>query len=44
MKKEITSEDLSEFLKMLGDEIELLGWNKFRGGLDVKSNFLFKFN
>eukprot|EP01126_Amoeba_proteus_P026359 TRINITY_DN2610_c0_g1_i1.p1 TRINITY_DN2610_c0_g1~~TRINITY_DN2610_c0_g1_i1.p1 ORF type:complete len:405 (-),score=81.25 TRINITY_DN2610_c0_g1_i1:339-1553(-) len=32
------SEDYFEFLRFLGDEIQLLGWDKYRGGLDVKAN------
>lgn len=31
-----TSIQFEEFLKFLGDEIELQGWTSFRGGLDVK--------
>lgn len=31
------SADYYEFLKFLGEEIPLLGWDKYRGGLDVKS-------
>lgn len=34
------SPDYFEFLKFLGEEIPLLGWDKYRGGLDVKSMFL----
>jgi hypothetical protein len=36
-KTEHGSEALYEFLNILGDKIVLNGWNKFRGGLDVKS-------
>eukprot|EP01091_Cochliopodium_minus_P009582 TRINITY_DN2385_c3_g1_i1.p1 TRINITY_DN2385_c3_g1~~TRINITY_DN2385_c3_g1_i1.p1 ORF type:complete len:1002 (+),score=377.78 TRINITY_DN2385_c3_g1_i1:62-3067(+) len=31
------SENFNEFLKYLGDEITLLGWDKYRGGLDNKN-------
>ena len=31
------SEDFERFLELLGDKIELKGWQKYRGGLDVKS-------
>lgn len=27
------------FLELLGEEVELQGWQHFRGGLDVKSRF-----
>lgn len=30
---------LEEFLDLLGDRIQLKGFTKFRGGLDVKSKF-----
>jgi len=30
--------EFNEFLEMMGQKIELLGWPKYRGGLDVKSN------
>eukprot|EP01103_Thecamoeba_quadrilineata_P016746 TRINITY_DN568_c0_g1_i1.p1 TRINITY_DN568_c0_g1~~TRINITY_DN568_c0_g1_i1.p1 ORF type:complete len:435 (+),score=76.36 TRINITY_DN568_c0_g1_i1:68-1372(+) len=32
------SKDFDEFLDFLGDRIDLVGWDKFRGGLDVKTN------
>ena len=32
------SEAFHQFLDFLGERIELQGWNKFRGGLDVKTN------
>lgn len=31
------SEDFERFLELLGDKIQLKGWQKYRGGLDVKS-------
>jgi hypothetical protein len=31
------SPDYFEFLRFLGEEIPLKGWDKYRGGLDVKS-------
>ena len=34
------SEDFERFLELLGERIELKGWQKYRGGLDVKSKFL----
>lgn len=33
---EIGSENFEEFLAMLGEKIRLKGWERFRGGLDVK--------
>ena len=33
------SEDFEHFLELLGERIELKGWQKYRGGLDVKSKF-----
>jgi hypothetical protein len=33
-----TSQDYEDFLSVLGDKIELQGWNQYRGGLDVKTN------
>ncbi|XP_065647136.1 GTPase-activating Rap/Ran-GAP domain-like protein 3 isoform X2 [Hydra vulgaris] len=35
---ECGSEEFSNFLHVLGDVITLQGWNRFRGGLDVKDN------
>ncbi|KAL9988754.1 hypothetical protein ACROYT_G003237 [Oculina patagonica] len=32
------SEDFERFLELMGDKIELKGWQKYRGGLDVKNN------
>eukprot|EP01102_Stenamoeba_stenopodia_P011158 TRINITY_DN3415_c0_g2_i1.p1 TRINITY_DN3415_c0_g2~~TRINITY_DN3415_c0_g2_i1.p1 ORF type:complete len:478 (-),score=87.64 TRINITY_DN3415_c0_g2_i1:136-1569(-) len=32
------SPDFEEFLDFLGDRVTLKGWDKFRGGLDVKTN------
>lgn len=29
---------LEEFLDCIGEKVQLEGWTKFRGGLDVKSN------
>ena len=34
------SEDFERFLELLGERIELKGWKKYRGGLDVKSKRL----
>ena len=31
------SEEFEHFLELMGDKIELKGWRKYRGGLDVKS-------
>eukprot|EP01125_Pyxidicula_operculata_P020497 TRINITY_DN7591_c0_g1_i1.p1 TRINITY_DN7591_c0_g1~~TRINITY_DN7591_c0_g1_i1.p1 ORF type:complete len:492 (-),score=98.25 TRINITY_DN7591_c0_g1_i1:5-1480(-) len=33
-----TSKDFNEFLSVLGEMIELQGWQGYRGGLDVKTN------
>lgn len=32
------SEDFERFLELLGERIELKGWQKYRGGLDVKND------
>lgn len=32
-----TTPDFEEFLEFLGKKIVLKDWNKFRGGLDIKS-------
>jgi hypothetical protein len=32
------SEQFSKFLDLMGDRIQLLDWDRFRGGLDVKTN------
>jgi hypothetical protein len=31
------SEAYDEFLEFLGDKIDLMGWKKYRAGLDVSS-------
>lgn len=33
------SEEFERFLELLGEKIKLKGWQKYRGGLDVKSKF-----
>jgi len=33
------SVEFERFLELLGERIELRGWQKYRGGLDVKSKF-----
>lgn len=33
---EYGSENFEEFLSVLGEKIRLKGWERFRGGLDVK--------
>lgn len=33
---ECGSEDFDDFLGVLGEQITLKGWERFRGGLDVK--------
>lgn len=35
---EFGSDNFDEFLSMLGEKITLKGWERFRGGLDVKGN------
>lgn len=37
-RSNVLSPDFEEFLDFLGDRITLKGWDKFRGGLDVKTN------
>lgn len=34
-----TSPEYEEFLDFIGQRITLQGWDKYRGGLDVKSTF-----
>ena len=45
MSTEKLSPEYEEFLEFLGEKIQLKGWDKYRGGLDVKSKvfFLHKF-
>lgn len=33
---EYGSEDFEEFLGVLGEKIRLQGWERYRGGLDIK--------
>lgn len=33
------SESFDEFLGVIGDKIRLKGWERYRGGLDVKGNY-----
>lgn len=35
---EHSTPDFQEFLNVIGETVELKGWTKYRGGLDVKSN------
>ncbi|PRP84641.1 rap GTPase-activating protein [Planoprotostelium fungivorum] len=35
---DVPSRQFQEFLSLLGEEVELKGWSKFRGGLDVRDN------
>ena len=35
------SDEFQHFLELMGDKIELKGWQKYRGGLDVKSKIKF---
>ncbi len=37
---EYSSERLQQFLELLGDEVQLRGWEQFRGGLDCKSKWV----
>lgn len=36
---EFGSEKFDQFLNLLGDKIRLRGWDKYRGGLDIKGNY-----
>ena len=36
---EYSSERFQMFLELLGDEVQLRGWEQFRGGLDCKSEW-----
>lgn len=36
---EFGSESFEEFLDVLGEKIRLKGWERFRGGLDVKGSY-----
>lgn len=33
-----SSPNFEEFLQFLGEKIRLKGWDKYRGGLDIKCN------
>merc|ERR1711991_1112917 len=35
------SPEFTQFLKLLGGDIQLKNWNKFAGGLDTQSNHIF---
>ena len=37
---EFGSESFDEFLGILGEKIRLRGWERFRGGLDVKGKMI----
>lgn len=37
---EFGSEKFDQFLNLLGDKIRLKGWDKYRGGLDVKGKVI----
>jgi len=37
---EFSSPEFDQFLDLLGDKIDLLGWEQFKGGLDTKSRSL----
>lgn len=34
------SEKFEQFLNLLGERIRLKGWDKYRGGLDIKGKFI----
>jgi len=34
---EFSSPEFDQFLDLLGDKVDLLGWEQFKGGLDTKS-------
>lgn len=38
---EDSTPEFEQFMDILGEKIELQGWKKFRGGLDVKGIFFF---
>lgn len=44
MKKERGSKEFERFLTILGNKIRLKGWDKYRGGLDVKGKKKKKWN
>ena len=44
MSTEKLSPEYEEFLEFLGEKIQLKGWDKYRGGLDVKSKVFFYTN
>lgn len=41
---ETGSEEFDRFINLLGDRVRLKGWDKYRGGLDVKGEHYFVFN
>lgn len=38
---ETGSEEFDRFINLLGDRVRLKGWDKYRGGLDVKGERYF---
>lgn len=38
---EMGSDSFDEFLAVIGEKIRLGGWERYRGGLDVKGNYYF---
>lgn len=37
MYNNLSTPELQEFCDMLGQTVELMGWDRYRGGLDVKT-------
>ncbi|KAF6203788.1 hypothetical protein GE061_002123 [Apolygus lucorum] len=44
LSNEVGSTDFERFLSLLGDKIRLKGWDKYRGGLDVKGDMTGKYS
>ncbi|XP_055295173.1 GTPase-activating Rap/Ran-GAP domain-like protein 3 isoform X2 [Sitodiplosis mosellana] len=44
LSNEFGSESFEEFLSILGEKIRLRGWERFRGGLDVKGDMTGKYS
>lgn len=38
LRAEEGSDNFDEFLAVIGEKIRLKGWERYRGGLDVKGN------
>ncbi|XP_049782229.1 GTPase-activating Rap/Ran-GAP domain-like protein 3 [Schistocerca cancellata] len=44
LSNEFGSDDFNRFINLLGDQVRLRGWDKYRGGLDVKGDMTGKYS